>query len=159
MFWQKKRPSLLLYRPDPEPPHAHRRVDAYSFGIVMSEVYSKDLPFSDVPRNEKVGFNNKLTKDVVAGRKRVKNDAAWGAEINDLIDRSTRLSPTERPRFGEIAAVLKRLLDGSKDANDSASEEDRVEVPKEQEGGCKDGSEASKHQNGEVGARFEDPKE
>ena len=88
----------------------------------MSEVYSRDLPFSDVPRNEKVGFNNKLTKDVIAGRKRVKNDAAWGPEINDLIDRSTRLSPAERPRFGEIAAVLKRLLDGTKAANDSASE-------------------------------------
>ena len=108
--------------PNPESPYSHRRVDAYSFGIVMSEVYSRDLPFTNVPRDEKVGFNNKLIKDIIAGRKRVDNDTAWGPEINDLIDRSTRISPAERPRFGEIAAVLKRLLDGTKAANDSASE-------------------------------------
>ena len=77
----------------------------------MSEVYSRELPFSDVPRNEKVGFNNKLIKDVIAGRKRVKNDAAWGPQINDLIERTTRLSPAQRPRFGEIVALLRRKQD------------------------------------------------
>ena len=61
-----------------------------------------------IPRRESV---TAVSESIFAGRKRVKNDAACGPEINDLIDRSTRVSPAERPHFGEIAAALKRLLD------------------------------------------------
>ena len=102
--------SLTLYSPLTHLSPSNRRVDTYSFGVVISEVYSRKPPFSDVPRNQKTGFNNPLIKAIKAGRKRVRNDASWGAEISDLVDRCTWFKPDERPAFGEVAGILKSLL-------------------------------------------------
>ena len=94
-------------------PLLHRRVDTYSFGVVISEVKSRELPFADVPRNQKTGFNPPLIRAIKAGDKRPRNDESWGAEIYDLIDRCTRHSPAERPSFGEVAGILKVLMEAS----------------------------------------------
>ncbi len=91
----------------------HRRVDTYSFGVVISEVKSRELPFADVPRNQKTGFNPPLIRAIKAGDKRPRNDVSWGAEICSLIDRCTRHSPEERPPFGEVAGILKVLMEAS----------------------------------------------
>ena len=91
----------------------HRRVDTYSFGVVISEVQARELPYADVPRNEKTGFNPPLIRAIKAGKKRPRNDESWGAEICDLIDRCTRHSPAERPPFGEVAGILKVLMEAS----------------------------------------------
>ena len=92
-------------------PLLHRRVDTYSFGVVISEVKSRELPFADVPRNQKTGFNPPLIRAIKAGDKRPRNDESWGAEIFSLIDRCTRHSPAERPPFGEVAGILKQLYE------------------------------------------------
>ena len=91
----------------------HRRVDTYSFGVVISEVQARELPYADVPRNQKTGFNPPLIRAIKAGKKRPRNDKSWGAEIYDLIDRCTRHSPAERPPFGEVAGILKVLMEAS----------------------------------------------
>ena len=91
----------------------HRRVDTYSFGVVISEVKSRELPFADVPRNQKTGFNPPLIRAIKVGSKRPRNDESWGGEICSLIDRCTRHSPAERPPFGEVAGILKQLYEDS----------------------------------------------
>ena len=90
-----------------------RRIDTYSFGVVISEVHSKKTPFSDVPRNQKTGLNSPLIRAIKAGKKRVLNDVSWSSEIRDLVDRCTRFSPDQRPAFGEVVGILKALVDGS----------------------------------------------
>ncbi len=92
---------------------SNRRVDTYSFGVVISEVQSRQLPYADVPRNQKIGFNPPLIRAIKAGSKRPRIDESWGAEICDLIDRCTRHSPEERPPFGEVAGILKVLMEAS----------------------------------------------
>ena len=105
--------------------HAHfsihstrRRVDTYSFGVVISEVKSRELPFADVPRNQKTGFNPPLIRAIKAGKKRPRNDESWGAEICSLIDRCTRHLPAERPPFGEVARILKQVYEDSSKGGD-----------------------------------------
>ena len=93
-----------------------RRIDTYSFGVVISEVHSKKTHFSDVPRSEKTGLNSPLMRAIKAGKKRVRNDASWSSEIRDLVDRCTRFSPDERPAFGEVVGILKALVDRSASA-------------------------------------------
>ena len=90
------------------------RVDRYSFGVVISEVMAREVPFSDIPKSDKIGFNNNLVKAIRTGRKRVRNDAGWTAKIRDLIDRCTRLDPGKRPRFEEVAEVLSGEGEGGK---------------------------------------------
>ena len=85
------------------------RVDIFSFGVVLSEVKSRSLPYQDVPRNEKIGLNSKLIQKIKSGEKRVGLDVKWGAQTCDLIDRCTRLSPAERPPFPEVAEALRTL--------------------------------------------------
>ena len=91
----------------------HRRADTYSFGVVISEVKSRKLPYADVPRNQKTGFNPPLIRAIKTGKKRPLNNQSWGAEIYDLVDRSTRQSPAERPPFGEVAGILKVLVEAA----------------------------------------------
>ena len=99
-----------------------RRIDTYSFGVVISEVHSKKTPFSDVPRNQKTGLNSPLMRAIKAGKKRVRNDASWSSEIRDLVDRCTRFSPDERPAFGEVMGILKALVDGENLAGDESGQ-------------------------------------
>ena len=40
--------------------HNHRRVDTYSFGVVLAEVMARTLPFSEIPRKDRIGFNSKF---------------------------------------------------------------------------------------------------
>ena len=58
-----------------------------------------------IPRRESV---TAVSESIFAGRKRVKNDAACGPEISDFTDRSTRVSPAYRPRFGDIEAMTRK---------------------------------------------------
>ena len=90
-----------------------RRADTFSFGVVISEVKSRELPYADVPRNQKTGFNPPLIRAIKAGDKRPRNDESWGTEICSLIDRCTRHSPAQRPPFGDVARILKQLYEDS----------------------------------------------
>ena len=125
MFCIGRRPSTathVLVHAHSSIQSTHRRVDTYSFGVVISEVQARELPYADVPRNQKTGFNPPLIRAIKAGKKRPRNDKSWGAEIYDLIDRCTRHSPAERPPFGEVAGILKVLFEASGKAKASGGD-------------------------------------
>ena len=98
-------------------------VDTYSFGVIISEVKSKEAPFADVPRKHKDGFNSKLYREIKAGKRRVKNLPEWGPEIHDLIDRCTRFKAEERPPFTEVAEILERLCVGEEENEEEEEEQ------------------------------------
>ena len=82
-------------------------VDAYSFGVVISEVMSRVLPFSDVPKSEKIGLNSKLVKRLRKGKQKVRNDEEWDERIRSLIQGCTEFKPRKRPKFPEVADKLR----------------------------------------------------
>ncbi len=85
-------------------------VDVYSFGVVLSEVMSRELPFSDIPKKDRTGFNSKLFRRIKSGEQKIRNDKEWDKRIRALIKRCTKFHPRKRPAFPKVAGELLSIV-------------------------------------------------
>ncbi|CAM9104620.1 unnamed protein product [Discosporangium mesarthrocarpum] len=90
-------PELLENRP------FNKSVDVYAFGILLWEIFSREVPF--------LGYEVSDIREAVlsGGRPKVPRGGC-PAEIKQLICKSWSQEPEDRPDFGDIMAVFETVL-------------------------------------------------
>lgn len=82
----------------------HKSVDTYSFGIIVWQIVTGKLPFSEM--GKKTFFD-----EVVIGGVRPRLFARWPIEFNSLLQRCWHEDKNKRPSFGTIVHELELLIE------------------------------------------------
>lgn len=89
------------------------KADVYSFGIVLSEMDTRKIPYHDVKpkgaKNKKIG-GNALLHMVAYQKLRPSLSTNAMNSVRDLFQRCTADSPSERPSFEEIVQILENQV-------------------------------------------------
>jgi serine/threonine protein kinase len=87
-----------------------KAIDVYSYGIVMWEIASQQLPWAGLDRDKTYVDTNKLLKQLLDGlRPDVRTD--WPAPYVEMMTQCWATDPTGRPNFKVIASALQAWLD------------------------------------------------
>ncbi|KAJ0412616.1 hypothetical protein ATCC90586_006983 [Pythium insidiosum] len=101
--------------------HYNEAVDVYSFGVILCELDTHELPFQDARGESGERLSDfAILQGVAMGTLQVRVSESCPAKIRRLAERCVALEPSERPTAAEVAFLLRRrdvLLD---DAPDSA---------------------------------------
>jgi serine/threonine protein kinase len=86
-----------------------KAIDVYSYGIVMWEIASQQLPWADLDRDKSYVDMNKLLQLLLDG---VRPEVAsnWPAPYVEMMTRCWATDPHSRPDFKETANTLQALL-------------------------------------------------
>ncbi len=77
------------------------KVDVYSYGLLVNELYSRHIPFTGLPHKD--FFNEKCNKQFIISDK-------VPSSIKPLIELCVRLKPSERPDFKIIYEKLREII-------------------------------------------------
>ena len=90
-------------------------VDTYSFGLLLWQICSLDLPYDGMSRLD----HSEL---VVYGNERPPLDPTWSTPIRILMKRAWEPDPSMRPTMDSIYKILKREICALRDGDDSGLE-------------------------------------
>jgi tRNA A-37 threonylcarbamoyl transferase component Bud32 len=82
-----------------------KAIDVYSYGIVMWEIASQQLPWADLDRDKSYVDTNKLLQLLLDGIRPVLG-ADWPAPYVEMMTRCWTTDPASRPEFKAIASAL-----------------------------------------------------
>lgn len=84
-------------------------VDIYSFGVILAELDTHELPFYDARAKEtgELLGDWAILQKVSTGELRVSVSSTCPSKIQELVDRCTAVSPGDRPAAAEIAYQLR----------------------------------------------------
>lgn len=89
--------------------------DVYSFGLLLWQVCSLDLPYDGMNRQD----HSEL---VVHGNERPPLDSSWSTPLRILMKRAWEPDPAVRPSMDSIYKILKREICSLRDGDDSGLE-------------------------------------
>lgn len=89
--------------------------DVYSFGLLLWQVCSLDLPYDGMNRQD----HSEL---VVHGNERPQLDSSWSTPLRILMKRAWEPDPAVRPSMDSIYKILKREICALRDGDDSGLE-------------------------------------
>jgi hypothetical protein len=89
--------------------------DVYSFGLLLWQVCSLDLPYDGMNRQD----HSEL---VVHGNERPPLDSDWSTPLRILMKRSWEPDPSVRPSMDSIYKILKREIGALRDGDESGLE-------------------------------------
>jgi serine/threonine protein kinase len=89
--------------------------DVYSFGLLLWQVCSLDLPYDGMNRQD----HSEL---VVYGNERPPLDASWSTPLRILMKRAWEPDPAVRPSMDSIYKILRREICALRDGDDSGLE-------------------------------------
>ncbi|GLD99281.1 hypothetical protein PINS_up007999 [Pythium insidiosum] len=96
-------------------------VDIYSFGVILCELDTHELPFQDARADSGERLSDfAILQRVAAGELRVRCSERCPAKIRRLVERCVALDPAERPTAAEVAFLLRKrdvLLDDGSDGD------------------------------------------
>ena len=108
------------------------KADVYSFGIILHEVLTQDLPYSDKPDLSAIG----LAVSVAMKGLRPTIEEDWHPGLKSLLKDCYEAVPSSRPTFSQVVLRLRSVIDNmseqSKDkvAGGTASERATMEAGK-----------------------------
>ena len=89
--------------------------DVYSFGLLLWQVCSMDLPYDGMNRQD----HSEL---VVYGNERPPLDSTWSTPLRILMKRAWEPDPSVRPSMDSIYKILKREICALRDGDDTGLE-------------------------------------
>ena len=89
--------------------------DVYSFGLLLWQVCSMDLPYDGMNRQD----HSEL---VVYGNERPPLDSSWSTPLRILMKRAWEPDPSVRPSMDSIYKILKREICALRDGDDTGLE-------------------------------------
>lgn len=89
--------------------------DVYSFGLLLWQVCSLDLPYDGMNRQDHAEL-------VVHGNERPKLDNSWSTPLRILMKRAWEADPLVRPSMDSIYKILRREICALRDGDDSGLE-------------------------------------
>ena len=89
--------------------------DVYSFGLLLWQVCSLDLPYDGMNRQDHAEL-------VVHGNERPVLDSSWSTPLRILMKRSWEPDPLVRPSMDSIYKILRREICALRDGDDSGLE-------------------------------------
>ncbi len=89
--------------------------DVYSFGLLLWQVCSLDLPYDGMNRQDHAEL-------VVHGNERPQLDSTWSTPLRILMKRSWEPDPLVRPSMDSIYKILRREICALRDGDDSGLE-------------------------------------
>ena len=89
--------------------------DVYSFGLLLWQVCSMELPYDGMNRQDHSEF-------VVYGNERPPLDSSWGTPLRILMKRAWEPDPSVRPSMDSIYKILKREICALRDGDDTGLE-------------------------------------
>lgn len=89
--------------------------DVYSFGLLLWQVCSLDLPYDGMNRQDHAEL-------VVHGNERPQLDSSWSTPLRILMKRAWEPDPLVRPSMDSIYKILRREICALRDGDDSGLE-------------------------------------
>ena len=89
--------------------------DVYSFGLLLWQVCSMDLPFDGMNRQDH-------SEMVVYGNERPPLDSSWSTPLRILMKRAWEPDPSVRPSMESIYKILKREICSLRDGDEAGLE-------------------------------------
>ncbi|CAM9591456.1 unnamed protein product [Scytosiphon promiscuus] len=96
-------PELLLERP------FNKSVDVYSFGILLWEIITREVPFKGLEASD-------IVDAVISGGRPTAPGGDWPSGIEQLLSRCWNEDPSQRPTFDELEGLLEDMLQQSRTA-------------------------------------------
>lgn len=121
-------PEALIGRDSRVPSMTAGAADVYSLGILMSEVDTHELPFSDLMQANNVALPETDVLQLIAkGALSPTLSPTCPPQIRSLVERCTAYSPKSRPSSRDVVQQLQEVLSEMKAAERNSSDSDDSE--------------------------------